>query len=78
MINKRSGLKGLSGISNDMREIEKAAQDGDKRALLAVKTFCYHVRKYVGSYMAAMGGWGILDYGINFAAEPSDWPRRSS
>jgi len=60
LINKRSGLKGLSGISNDMREIEKAAQDGDKRALLAVKTFCYHVRKYIGSYMAAMGGLDAL------------------
>ena len=60
LINKKSGLKGLSGISNDMREIEKAAQDGNHRALLAVKTFCYHVRKYIGSYTAAMGGMDAL------------------
>jgi acetate kinase len=60
LINKKSGLKGLSGISNDMREIEKAAQDGDQRALLAVKTFCYRVRKYIGSYIAVMGGMDAL------------------
>ncbi len=55
LLNKKSGLKGLSGISNDMREIEQAAQDGDPRALLAFKTFCYSLRKYIGSYAAAMG-----------------------
>ena len=60
LINKQSGLKGLSGISNDMREVEKAAEDGDHRALLAYKTFCYHVRKYIGAYLAAMGGLDAL------------------
>jgi len=56
LINKKSGLLGLSGISSDMREILKAADAGNARALLALKTFCYRVRKYIGSYVAAMGG----------------------
>jgi acetate kinase len=60
LINKQSGLKGLSGISNDMREIETAANDGDHRALLAFKTFCYRVRKYIGAYVAAMDGLDVL------------------
>lgn len=60
LMNKQSGLKGISGISNDMREIEKAANDGDARALLAFKTFCYGVRKYVGAYAAAMGDLDCL------------------
>ena len=60
MINRESGLLGLSGISNDMREIEKAAQEGHHRALLAFKTFCYQIRKYVGAYVAAMQGLDVV------------------
>jgi acetate kinase len=60
LINKKSGLKGISGLSNDMRIIEQAAQDGHHRALLAFKTFCYQVRKYIGAYVAAMGGLDVL------------------
>ena len=60
LINKESGLMGLSGISSDMREIERAAEQGHHRALLAVKTFCYRVRKYIGAYLAAMGGIDAL------------------
>jgi acetate kinase len=60
LINRESGLKGLSGISNDMREIERAADRGDHRALLAFKTFCYRVRKQIGAYAAAMGGVDII------------------
>ncbi len=56
MLNKESGLKGLSGLSSDMRELEKAADAGHTGALLAVQSFCYRVRKYVGAYMAAMSG----------------------
>ena len=56
LINRGGGLKGLSGISSDMREIEEAANRGGHRALLAIKTFSYRVRKYIGSYAAAMGG----------------------
>jgi acetate kinase len=60
LINKQSGLKGISGISNDMREIERASYEGNHRALLAFKTFCYQARKYIGAYVAAMGGLDAL------------------
>jgi acetate kinase len=56
LLNKQSGLLGLSGVSSDMREILKAADEGNHRALLALKAYCYRVRKYIGSYVAAMGG----------------------
>jgi len=56
LLNKKSGLLGLSGISSDMREILKAADAGEARALLALKAYCYRVRKYIGAYVAAMGG----------------------
>jgi acetate kinase len=56
MLNKQSGLLGLSGISSDMREVLKAAGEGHHRALIALKTYCYRVRKYLGAYAAAMGG----------------------
>jgi acetate kinase len=56
IINQEGGLKGLSGVSNDMRAIEAAADAGHPRALLALKTFAYRVRKYIGAYAAAMGG----------------------
>jgi acetate kinase len=56
MLNKKSGLLGLSGVSSDMREVFKAADEGQPRALLAFKAYCYRVRKYIGAYVAAMGG----------------------
>jgi acetate kinase len=60
LINRRSGLLGLSGLSNDMREIEKAAHEGNHHALLAFKTFCYRIRKYIGAYCAAMQGLDVV------------------
>jgi acetate kinase len=56
LLNKKSGLLGLSGVSSDMREIQKAAGEGHPRALLALKAYCYRVRKYIGAYVASMGG----------------------
>ncbi|MBN1129097.1 MAG: acetate/propionate family kinase, partial [Chitinispirillaceae bacterium] len=56
LINKQSGFLGVSGLSSDMRDIEKAAQAGHHRALLTFKTFCYQIRKYIGAYVAAMQG----------------------
>jgi acetate kinase len=56
LLNKKSGLVGLSGVSSDMREVLKAADEGNHRALLSLKAYCYRVRKYIGSYVAAMGG----------------------
>ena len=54
-LNERSGLRGLSGISSDMRELI-AAYENDLRARLAVEVFCYRARKYLGAYLAALGG----------------------
>jgi acetate kinase len=56
MLNKKSGLLGLSGVSSDMREVLKAAGEEQPRALLALKAYCYRVRKYIGAYVASMGG----------------------
>ena len=57
MLNKSSGLLGISGLTNDMRELlAEAEESGDRRARLAIEIFCYRVRKYIGSYVAAMNG----------------------
>jgi acetate kinase len=56
IINKESGLLGISGLSSDMRDIVDAAAKGNARAELALAVFCYRIRKYVGAYAAAMGG----------------------
>lgn len=58
-LNERSGLLGLSGTSRDMRELLARMHD-DPRARLAVEIFCYRARKYIGAYLAAMGGAGAL------------------
>ncbi len=62
LINSESGLKGISGISNDIHAIEAAASEGDHRALLAHKAFCYQIRKNIGAYVAAMGGIDVLAF----------------
>src|SRR5262249_35202176 len=56
LLNKKSGLLGLSGVSSDMREILRAAGEGQPRALLPLKAYCYRIGKYLGAYVAAMGG----------------------
>jgi acetate kinase len=60
LLNKHSGVLGISGISSDMREVESAAAEGDERASLALKMYNYRARKYIGSYAAAMGGVDLL------------------
>jgi acetate kinase len=54
-LNSQSGLKGICGL-NDMREIIDEAGKGNDRAKLAIETFCYRIKKYIGAYMAALGG----------------------
>jgi acetate kinase len=56
LLNKHSGLQGISGISSDMREIVTEMKNGDKRATLAFDIFAYRIRKYLGAYAAAMEG----------------------
>ena len=56
VLNKKSGVEGLSCVSSDFRDLENAAAEGNQRALLAEEKFAYEVKKYVGAYAAAMGG----------------------
>ena len=56
ILNKKSGVYGISGVSSDFRDIEEAAEKGDHRAKLALDVFHYKVRRFIGSYAAAMGG----------------------
>lgn len=60
LLNKESGMKGISGVSSDLREVEAAIQAGNKRAALAMKMYCYRIKKYIGAYTAAMGGVDII------------------
>ena len=60
LINKQSGVMGLSNISSDMREIEAAIEEGDKKAILTMNVFNYRIKKYIGAYAAALGGLDIL------------------
>lgn len=55
-MNKKSGVLGMSGVSSDFRDLAEAAAQGNERAELAIKTFSYKVKKYIGSYAAALGG----------------------
>ncbi len=74
ILNNKSGLKGLSGISSDFREIEQAASRGEPRAVLTIHAFCYRVRKYIGAYIAALGGLDALVF-TGGIGEGSAWVR---
>jgi len=76
LINKKSGLMGITGSSSDMRDIDAGIEAGDERSLFAFKCFCYRVKKYIGAYAAAMDGvdlivmtGGIGENDINARAE---------
>jgi len=60
MMNKKSGLLGISGTSSDMRDVDAAADAGDKNAELARQMLVYSIQKYIGSYAAAMGGVDMI------------------
>ena len=62
ILNKKSGVLGISGVGSDFRDLEKAAAEGNERAQLALDKFAYEVRKYIGSYAAAMGGVDIITF----------------
>lgn len=57
---ENGGIKGISGVSNDLRDIEEAANAGNARAQLAIDTFCFGIRSYIGSYYAQLGGLDML------------------
>jgi acetate kinase len=75
LLNTKSGLLGVSGISSDLREIEAAAARGDQRAILALDVFCYRVRKYIGAYMAVLGRADAIIFGGGIG-EHSDLVRK--
>ncbi len=56
ILNKKSGIAGVSGVGNDMRDVEKAADEGNRRAQLALEMFALRCKKYIGAYMAKMNG----------------------
>jgi len=60
LINKHSGMLGITGVSSDMREIEKEAKEGNDRAQLGLDMYSYRIKKYIGAYAAAMGGIDML------------------
>lgn len=60
VMNKKSGVFGMSGVSSDFRDIEKAASEGNERAAIALETYYKRVKKYIGSYMAEMGGVDVI------------------
>ena len=60
LINKKSGVAGFSEISSDMRDIEKAMREGNKRAIQILNMYSYRIKKYIGAYTAALGGLDIL------------------
>ncbi|MCX7927808.1 MAG: acetate kinase [Candidatus Omnitrophica bacterium] len=55
ILNKRSGLLGISGVSNDMRNLVEASRKGEERARIAIEIFCYRIKKYIGAYFAVLG-----------------------
>jgi len=71
-LNKKSGLLGLSGLSNDMRDVAKAASEGDKFSKLAVDKFSYVVKKYIGSYAAVMNGVDAIAFSAGTGENRND------
>jgi len=72
LLNKHSGVLGISGVSNDFRTLEEASAGGDRRATLALEVFCYKLKKYIGSYIAAMNGADAIVFtgGIGENSDP--------
>jgi acetate kinase len=60
LLNKHSGMQGISGVSSDMRDIIEESQKGNRGAQLAFDIYCYRIKKYIGAYAAAMGGLDVL------------------
>jgi acetate kinase len=72
ILNKESGLKGISGVSNDMRFLSEAADCGNQRASLAIDIFIYRIRKYIGSYLSVLGGLDALIFTAGIGENKAD------
>ena len=78
LLNKQSGLAGLSGRGNDLRDIETAAEQGDERAQLAINVFAHRARKYIGAYAAIMGGLDAIVFTGGIGENSATMRRRIS
>lgn len=72
LLNKQSGVKGISGISSDIREVEAAIEAGNERAKLAMQMYDYRIKKYIGAYAAAMGGVDIIVFTAGVGEHQAD------
>ena len=72
LLNKQSGVLGISGISSDIREVEEAIKAGNERAALAMQMYDYRIKKYIGAYAAAMGGLDILVFTAGVGEHQAD------
>jgi acetate kinase len=77
LLNKRSGMLGLTGLGSDMKEIERQAEAGHERAALALDLYAYRLKKYVGAYAAAMGGVDLVVF-TGGVGQGSAWIRREA
>ena len=72
LLNTKSGLLGLSGVTSDMRLLEQKSKENDRRARMAIEVFCYRAKKYVGAYLAAMGGADAIVFTGGIGENSSD------
>jgi acetate kinase len=72
LLNKHSGLVGISGVSSDMREIVETASEGNNNSKLALETYCYRLKKYIGAYAAALGGLDALVFTAGVGENSAD------
>lgn len=72
VLNKESGVYGLSGLSSDFRDLEKAAEEGDERADMARRVFSYRAAKYIGAYVAALGGVDVICFTAGLGENDGD------
>jgi len=75
ILNRRSGILGISGISNDMKTVIEASREGDERAELALEIFAYRVKKYIGAYTAILGGLDCLVFTAGIGERSPDMRR---
>ena len=76
MLNKKSGLLGLSGVSSDVRDVEKAANNGNSRAKMALKVFVHQIQHYIGAYASDIGGLDTLIFTAGIGEH--SWTMRSA
>ena len=73
LLNKKSGVLGVSGVSSDMRELEAAVAEGNPKAILAEKMYFYRIKKYIGAYAAALGGVDVILFTGGVGENQASW-----